>query len=692
MRGVGPRGRARLGVDIGGTFTDVVLDDGAGRTRECKLPSTPADYGDAVVEGALRTLGDAGLGPEDVAEVVHGCTIGQNAILGHTGPPVALITTEGFRDVLEIARIRTPTLYDLTWEKPRPLVPRRHRFEVRERISAAGRVVRELDLESVRDAARRIDAAGITTVAVCLINSYVEPRHEHLIGDLLAREHPSLLVSLSCEVLPQIKEYERTSTTVIDAYLRPVMRAYLRGLAGRLREAGIAAPLLVMRADGGMMSAGAAAERPIFTVGSGPAAGVVAARHVAQRASPGDVIAFDMGGTTAKASSIEGGRLQRSSEFEVRAGISAPSRFIKAGGYLLMVPAIDVAEVGNGAGSIARVDAGGALRVGPESAGADPGPACYGRGGTDPTITDANLVLGYLNPRSLVGGELRIDRGLAERAVEEKVAAPLGVDLVTAAWGIHSVANSNMMRALRAVTVERGRDPRSYELCAFGGSGPVHAVHLAAELRTRRVLVPPFAGLLSAVGLLMSEPEHHVARSHLVRVAGLDAADLGRLYRELEERALAVTGEWAPGLERSADVRYAGQSSVLTIPLRGDGAAALRHLAADFAEEYGRTYGHRLDEAPIEIVSLRVAARGDRRPVPRSHAPRSAPPAGSRQVYFGPRTGYVDTPLVPRSALTGAARTGPLVIEEYDSTTVVPPGCAAHVDGDANIVVEVDEA
>ncbi|HTG13273.1 MAG TPA: hydantoinase/oxoprolinase family protein, partial [Candidatus Eisenbacteria bacterium] len=443
---------ARVGVDIGGTFTDLVLRLADGTLRVSKVSSTPEDPGLAVVRGLDALLRAAGVPPATVVEVVHGTTVASNTILQKKGARVGLLTTRGFRDVLEIGRVRTPDLFDLTWEKPEPLVERRHRLEVDERIAADGAIVRPLDREGLLAAAERLVADGADVVAISFINSYVNPVHERLAESLLTARFPTLDVTASYRVLPEIKEYERTSTTVVNAYLLPVMRRYLANLAAGLRGIGVEAPLLVVASNGGVVGAAAAAERPVFAVGSGPAAGVAGAARLGPVADTPNLIAFDMGGTTAKAALVEDGRVSLTTEYEFREGLSTSSRFIKAGGYMLKVPAIDIAEVGAGAGSIAHIDDGGLLRVGPESAGAHPGPACYALGGGRPTVTDANVALGFLNPAYLAGGELRIDAERARAAIRAHVAEPLGLSVEDAAHGIREVANANMARAIRSVT------------------------------------------------------------------------------------------------------------------------------------------------------------------------------------------------------------------------------------------------
>src|SRR5262245_25152086 len=429
------RAGSRIGVDVGGTFTDVVLALADGRIYVNKTTTTASDPGEAVAAGIASVLQDASLDPKHVTEVVHGTTVASNTILQKVGARTGLLTTRGFRDVLEIGRIRTPGMFDLAWRKPEPLVPRRWRLEAIERIGADAGIVTPLDESSVHDAASKFLNEGIQAVAVCFINSYVNDVHERRAAAILRECAPSLLVTASCEVLPEIKEYERISTAVVNAYLLPAMRGYLSRLAERLSELGVTAPIQVMASNGGMVGIETARERPVFAVGSGPAGGVAGSARLGPAIGAADLIVFDMGGTTAKAAIVEGGEPQIVTEYEFRDGISTPSRFTKGGGYTLKVPSIDIAEVGSGGGSIARIDAGGLLVVGPESAGGDPGPACYGRGTERPTVTDANMVLGYLNPRALAGGSLAVDATLSHRAVDAHIAHPLGLTVEDAAHG-----------------------------------------------------------------------------------------------------------------------------------------------------------------------------------------------------------------------------------------------------------------
>jgi N-methylhydantoinase A len=679
-----PAGTYRVGVDIGGTFTDLVALAGDGRVLVGKAPSTVDDYSRGITAALGALLAAHDLDGAAIAEIVHGTTVASNAILERTGARVGLITTRGFRDVLEIRRLRVPRLYDLTWEKPPPLVERARRVEVDERVSAFGEVRQPLDQASLAAALTRLRDEDVDAIAICLLNSYANPVHEQAIAAWLREMAPDLDLSVSCEILPEIKEYDRTSTTVVNAYIRPVVRRYLHALGDRLGAAGIGAPLLVMQSNGGIMSAAAAAERPVTIIESGPAAGVVGAQALAERLGLPDLITVDIGGTTAKAAMIEDGRLHRAGEYEVGGGIIAGARLLRGAGYLVRMPAIDLAEVGAGGGSLLWLDPAGSLQVGPRSAGASPGPVCYGLGGTEPTITDANVVLGYINPERLAGGAVQLQADLARRVIEERVARPLGLPLADAAHGAHLLAAAAMIRAIRAVSSERGRDPRDATLCAFGGNGPLFAATMARALEMRQVLIPPLPGLFSALGLLASPLEHHLARSLLVPLATADPAAVTAAYCRLEDEATAqLAAEGVPpdqmDVERAADLRYQGQSFELTVPVPAGPvtSASLAAVAEAFGAEHARTYGHRagVDE-PVELVSLRLVARArdDRRRLPDRlrHTP-ATPPVTTRQVYFGRAHGWLTTPVLTRAQVPASATPGPLIVEEFDATAVVPP-------------------
>ncbi len=592
------------------------------------------------------------------------CTARRSApisILEGKGARTALITTKGFRDILEIRDLRMPVLYDLHWTKPRALVERRLRLEVIEKLRPDGSVATPLDAASVAAAIDMLRKEAVQSVAICLLHSYANPAHERAVADAVRAALPDVAISVSHEILPEIKEYPRTSTTVINAYVQPVVRAYVTSLAARLRELGIAAPLKLMQSNGGLASAEFAATAPAHIIESGPAAGVVGGAALAIRLEEPRVITFDMGGTTAKAGLVENGEVLRSEALEVGAGVMAGSRLLVGAGYLLKLPAIDLAEVGAGGGSICRLDAGGAPKVGPDSAGADPGPVCYGRGGTEPTITDCNLVLGYLDPAGLVGGALKLDVDAARAAIARSLAEPLHRSVEEAAFGMLRLASASMMRAIRAVSVERGRDPRQFALLAFGGNGPLFAAAIAAELGIARVIVPPLPGVFSAFGLLVADTEHHASQSLRMR---LDEADAARVMAVLDALTAAGTERLARDgfpperrmFRRAAMARYVGQSSEIEVRLpEGE---FLPRLAELFGEEHERNYGFRAPpDEPVELIGLSVIARG----IPeRDRLPDAIPPSAirvpaSRRAWF-PETGWLDTPVTDRAGLAGRAR------------------------------------
>jgi len=583
--------------------------------------------------------------------------------------------------------------------KPEPIVPRERRLEVAERVGADGQVRQPLDLDAAREALEALKAKGVEALAVCFLHSYARPEHEQAVGRLAAQYFSQ--VSLSSEVLPELREYERTASTVVDAYVKPVVSRYLQNLRANLDDSGVGAPLLVMQSSGGLVSDEGAASRPVRIIESGPAAGVIAAAAAGRAAGFENLIAFDMGGTTAKASIIEHGEIHLSPEYEVGSDVSQASRLIKGGGHLIRIPAIDIAEVGAGGGSIAWIDPGGVLRVGPESAGAAPGPACYCLGGKRPTVTDANVVLGYLNPAYLCGGELPLDAERARDAVQTHIAAPLGISLVEAADGIHRIANAAMQRAIRSVSIERGRDPRDFALIAFGGSGPVHASGLAGDLDITRIVIPPHPGLFSALGLLAADVEQLYTRSALTDLLRLDPARADALLAEMAARAESDLGSqgFARGrvqLGRFADLRYRRQISELMLPVpdRPLSPAALARLVEEFHREHERTYGYAIRDERVELVAFKVRARGIREgtvDVPwRSLADTRAVPRSDRTVYFGTEIGHVRTPVIGRADLGEQPAAGPLVVEEYDSTVVVPPGWHAHRTPIGFIVLELE--
>lgn len=690
----------RVGLDIGGTFTDVVFLGPDGRVSSAKVLTTPDDHSRAVIDGVKRLLQQSSLPPREIQELVHGTTVATNAILEKRGARTALITTAGFRDILEIRRVRMPQLYNIRWQKPEPLVPRFLRYEVNERIDSGGNVLVPLDRDQLHEVIEELWREEVQSVAICLINAYLNPDHERQIETDLRESLPGVRVSVASDISQELKEFERTSTTVIDAYVKPIVEGYLSALEERLRKVDVSARLLVMQSNGAVMSVGAAREQPCYLIESGPAAGVIAGRALAERVGEPDLVTFDMGGTTAKAALIQGGRVELTDEYEVGAGLTVGTRLMKGDGYLLRIPAIDLAEVGAGGGSIARVDQGGRLQVGPRSAGAVPGPACYGLGGEEPTITDANVVLGYIAPGQFVGKTVTVD---AERAhhVLRQIGGKLGMSQEDAALAVHLVGNARMSRPIRAVTVERGLDVRSFALLAFGGSGPIHAASLAAELGIKRIVVPPLAGVFSAVGLCQANAGHHVVRTFKHSLDRLSSdqllAEVGALKAETRRRLDRLN--YPAGdlhFEISADMRYAGQGFSLTVDLTGIlnvGDNLIAKVQEAFATQHERTYGHRADQDPIEIVNLRLRAWVDMPAIwPSSDdvIDSSAPLTRSRKMLFQREVGLVETPILSRAGVTNRID-GPLAIEEEDTTIVVPPGWSARLDEWGNVRIDRGE-
>ncbi len=689
--------RYALGVDIGGTFTDVVFIDEEGRVRIAKGLSTPQALEQGIAHILDRLLVQEGAAAKDCTAFVHGTTVATNAIIERKGARTGLITTRGFRDVLELRRIRIPKLYDLTWQKPVPLVERYLRKEVTERLDFRGEVLTPLDETTVVSAAREFRRWDVESVAVCLLNAYANPAHERAVRDVLMRELPGVAITLSSDVLAEMREYERTSTTVINAYLMPVVRRYVRSLDQALKDRGFSAPLLLMQSNGGAMTGEVGCEQPMHIIESGPAAGVVASHRLARQIGISNAVTLDIGGTTAKASLIEGGALTFCSEYDVGGGFSRGGRLAKGGGYVLRAPTLDISEIGAGGGSIVWIDSGGALHVGPQSAGALPGPICYGQGGTEPTLTDACLALGLLGEEGLAGGSVQLDRPAADAALSA-VAGPLGLNLTDLAFGVVRIAVSNMTRAIRSVSMERGKDPRDFDLIAFGGNGGLFAAAVARELSLRRVIVPPAAGIFSTFGLLHSDLEHHFTQTLLGIITHVDPAVAELKWRHLEDEAIATLAREGFArerckLERFGALRYFGQTHELSVPWPSGvtDQAALAAMALRFEDLHERTYGHRGHDDVIELVNLHLVAHG----VP--DAPRVPEklefPVGlvvaseDRRVWFGPEFGWQATRVTSRSALGGDAIKGPLIIREFDTTIAVPPDFMACRDSSSNVVM-----
>ena len=693
--------RFRLGIDIGGTFTDATLiNEDTGEIRVGKVPSTPEDPSIGFMKATDRMLREASVSPEEVEYVVHGTTVATNAIIEKKVAPTGFITTDGFRDLLEIQRQIRPTLYDLHFEKPRPLVPRYLCFGIPERLDAQGRALTPLDENALVEAVEQLKRENVAAIAVCFLHSYINPAHEKRAGEILREIFPDAIVSLSSEVAPEFREYFRASTTVINACIRPIVARYLRRIEDRLREKGIAAALLVMQSSGGVFTFASASEKPVFMVESGPAAGVIAATYFGTALGHPDVISFDMGGTTAKAGLIQDGTPRVTKEYEVGTAAQSGVGASRGAGYPIRTPVLDLVEIGAGGGSIAWVDSGGILRVGPQSAGADPGPVCYGKDGEEPTVTDANLVLGRLNPGYFLGGEIGLEVEAARRAILEKCAKPLGMGLVETAHGIVEIANTAMTNALRLVSVQRGYDPRDFVLVAFGGAGPVHANRLAIEVQIPKTVIPMSPGTASAMGLLVTDLKHDYSRTLIQRVDKVDAEMVTRTYRELEadgRESLAREGMNPEDITflHHVDMRYVGQSYELTIPLSGGklDAAEIADALSRFHLEHHRAYGYSAPKEPVEFVNLRLSAIGkinkpQLREIGADDGPLSAAQKEIRSVYFAESEGYVDCSIYDRYRLSAeSVLEGPAIVEEIDATTVIHPGYQAIVDKFGNLIL-----
>ena len=678
----------RLGVDVGGTFTDLVLYNVETNEMEMtKTPSTPANQAEGVRTGIELLIKRLGVPASEIDFFIHGTTVATNTLLERKGATTALVVTEGFRDVLQVGRQDRPDLYD--WRIPRtePLVPRHLRFEVGERMLFTGEIHRPLDLSDVADIIEKLKAVRVEAVAVCLLHSYANAEHEITIGKLLRTALPEVSVSLSHEILPEFKEYERMSTTVINSYVSPVIGRYISNLTTSIVDAGISSDLYIMQSNGGTMRASSAVERPVNTILSGPAAGVIGSVAIAKLAGQPNAISVDMGGTSFDVTLSYHGEVRQTQESEIER-------------LPIKVPMVDIHTLGAGGGSIAWIDPGGALRVGPQSAGADPGPACYGRGGTEAAVTDANLVLGRLNPKRFLGGRMDLDVSLARAAVEERVAKPLGLGIEESAEGIIRVVNASMIKGIRVVSVAKGYDPRDFCLVAFGGAGPVHSSELANEMDIPRVLVPIAPGVTSAMGLLMADLRHDFVRTVIRAGADLTPEELGARFGDMETEALERMGQ--EGVEaddvtliRLADIRYAGQGYEIEVPVPsghlGDGEMQL--VVERFHEGHRQMYGYATLDRPIEAVNLRITALTtlpQPELVPAELDGREDPERakeGERQVYFHGKS--VSTPIYHRPLLRpGDLVHGPAIIEQEDSTTVVWDGQTSTVDAYSNLIVE----
>lgn len=677
----------RVGIDIGGTFTDVAMvDEESGRIEIAKVPTTPLDFAAGVLNGVGGGLKKFGIQSSDVSLLSHATTVVTNALLESKGARAGFVGTKGFRDILELRRSSRSDLYDLFQDGPAVLVPRRWRFEVTERIDAQGEIVTPLDESEIPALIEAIRASGIETLAISFLFSFLNDKHERRVGELLRAALPDLPIFLSCDVLPEIREFERASTTSVCAYVGPLLRSYLDRLQGAVSQLGLPG-LQIMGSSGGVFDIPEALRMPAAAVESGPAAGVIAAALVGRQLDLPNLISFDMGGTTAKASVVADHEVAITADYEV-GGAGNAKRWMAGTGHPIRVPVVDLAEVSSGGGSIAWVDAGGALKVGPHSAGALPGPASYGRGGTRPTVTDANVILGLLDRDALLAGDLKIDLAAAKTAIDTHVASKLGLTTEEAALRILEIVNASMVEALRIVSIERGHDPREFSLICFGGAGPVHAAALAEELQIPEVIIPPAPGAFSALGLVTCDLRRDYSRTLYATLAQVDPDVIASAISGLEQMGSEMLeGAKVPPanrvLQRLADLRYGRQAYELTIPML-DGPITretLEALAEAFHRKHEQTYGHANRNEKIQMVNLRLTAMGK---LPDLQLRQRHDPAAARErrreVQF-PGHKSMSCLVIWREGLApGHVVQGPAIFEALDSTTVLPPNWVATVD------------
>jgi len=678
----------RVGVDSGGTFTDVCLfDDESGSLKIWKVPSTPSDPSEGIAHGVVEGLGTVHKKLDAVGFLGHGTTVATNALIEMRGVKTGLLTTDGFRDLLEIGRQKRPNLYDMNAEKPEPLVSRDLRMEIPERLRSDGSVEIPLDEGAVRRALREMGARDVKAIAICLIYGFLNTTHERRILQIVAEELPDIFVSASHNVAPEFREYERMSTTVVNAYLGPIMQRYIHKLDTRLRDLGLQIDPQLTQSNGGVIGFETAAALPVRTVLSGPSTGVVAAQAIARMSGFSNVITFDVGGTSSDVALLQGGNCGLTGEAMVH-------------GYPIKAPMLDIHTVGAGGGSIAEVDSGGLLKVGPRSAGGEPGPVCYGRGNTEPTVTDANIVLQTLNPVEILGGRMKVRRDLAVEAVQ-RLADRLGLDVMETAQGIISVVTANMAKAIRVISVQRGYDPRDYALMAFGGAGPLHAARLAQLLDMKNIIVPLTPGTLCALGLLLTDLRADFAISRVAPLDGEAITELEKGFASLEAQAADWFDRDNIGAERrllarSADLRYLGQNYELTVPVPAGAvnATTLDHLRTQFERAHKQRFGFIAEGEVIQLVTIRAQATGlvkkaELRPSPTGDANADFAIIDHRQVYLPEAGGFVDTPVYSREFLkAGNVFEGPAIVEQMDATTLVLPSMTASVDGYLNIILE----
>lgn len=687
--------RYRLGFDIGGTFTDFALSDReTGALRVHKTLTTPHDPSIGVMKGLRQLLLDAAISAADLKTVIHGTTLVANTLIERTGARVGLLTTLGFRDILEIRNEQRYDIYDLFIQFPAPLVPRYLRLGVNERVAHDGRVLTKPDAQQLEQLAGQLRTENVEALAISFLHAYRNPQNEQTVALYMADALPGIAISLSSEVAPEIREYERTSTTVANAYVQPRVQRYLERLEALLQEQGYAGRLYLILSSGGSASTRTAAQFPIRLVESGPAAGAIAAAHFGVRAARPNVLSFDMGGTTAKMCLIREGRSSLTRDIEV----ARLHRFRKGSGLPLQFPSMDMIEIGAGGGSIAHVDRMGLLKVGPASAGADPGPACYGLGGKEPTVTDANLLLGYLNPEYFLGGEMALDYAAAERAIQ-RVAGSLGLSALEAAWGIHSLVNENMASAAKIHVIERAEDPRRFALLAYGGGGPIHAAGVAHILAAPEVICPPAAGVASAIGLLIAPLSFELVLSYPVHWDQADSVQIEQILADLTRKGVEMLAEAGVdselSVERSADGRFIGQLHELTVPFpaRALEQKDIPRVQQAFVALYEERYGHLPPGVKLEFLTWRVTVSGPPPTLPSTPTTRHSDDIrtaqrGTRQAYFG-KAGFLDTSVFDRYRLAAGMRTrGPAIVEERESTIVVPPGTGLRVDEYSNVILD----
>jgi len=690
----------RLGCDIGGTFTDfVLLNDETGEIKTGKCLTTPQDPSDAVEEGirALEATTPDFVGKLD--ELIHGTTLVINSIIERKGAKTGLITTKGFKDILEIGREIRYAPYDIFAEFPEPLIPRRFRVEVDERIRSDGTVLKALDPKDARKAVRALLKMGVESIAVCLLNSFENPAHELAILDIIEKEAPGISTSISYHVLPQIKEYERTSTTVTNAYVKPLTGRYLSKLAGRLSSIGFKGKLFIMLSSGGVTSVETAAQFPVRIIESGPTAAVIAGQYYGKHFNIPEMFCFDMGGTTAKSCLIQKGVAGVVPTFEV----GRVQRFMKGSGLTIQVPVVDLMEIGAGGGSIAKISKLGTLQVGPESSGAAPGPICYGRGGTEPCVTDADLLLGYLDENYFLGGEMKLDKEGARRGVEEKIAKPLGVSFIQALWGIHDLINETMAAAAKTHIAEKGGNPKIVTIAAFGGAGPVHAYGLAKKLGAPRMLIPPNAGVGSAMGFFTAPRAFDLLRSHKISLSASDFREIEHIFKGLEDDAAKILKKEAADdvirYERSLDMRFVGQGSEVNVPVERKDFAGFKKDEARrlFDDIYKKLYGRTYPESEVEFINFKVRASLPERllQLPRLKKKRNsllAAVKGQRLAYSPIAKGFIPFTIYDRYKLfPGAKFPGPAIIEEKESTVIVGERARISIDDFGFLWVDLKE-